>query len=405
MIGLDIRGLVLADRFLFLRQQGDPELLDDGLGNLVLDRENVGQVAVVAIGPDVATASAVDQLGVDPDPRARLADAPLEDVADPEFGGDLGQIGRLALVGETGVAPDHEQTADLAEVGDDIFADPVGEIFLFGIAAHVVERQHGDRRTRLLDRVGRDLGRGAGFPGTDDNIIDPNWNLDILELLVAGVLEHDIGLGHDIVANRGRHRNSARSGDRFDPRGDIDSVAIQIVPVDDHIAEVDPDPELDLAVVCRFLIALAHVALDFERTFQGADNALKFHQRAIAGKLEGPAIVRGDTRVEQIAPQRFKRLERGNLVRTHEPAIANHISRKDRRQAPLHCASSLSITGTISMARCVARVRRGIVAMGLKALDNGRAVAIPGLVRKAGAQAHRFMPRWLLRKVTAAIKL
>ena len=45
-----------------------------------------------------------------------------------------------------------------------------------------------------------------------------------------------------------------------------------------------------------------------------------------------------------------------------------------------------------------------VVAMGLKALDKGRAVAIPGLVNKVGAQAHRFMPRWLLRKVTAAMK-
>lgn len=45
-----------------------------------------------------------------------------------------------------------------------------------------------------------------------------------------------------------------------------------------------------------------------------------------------------------------------------------------------------------------------VVAMGLKALDRGTAVAIPGLVNKAGAQAHRFMPRSLLRKVTAAIK-
>ena len=45
-----------------------------------------------------------------------------------------------------------------------------------------------------------------------------------------------------------------------------------------------------------------------------------------------------------------------------------------------------------------------VVAMGLKALDKGRAVAIPGLINKAGAQAHRIVPRWLLRKVTAAIK-
>ncbi len=45
-----------------------------------------------------------------------------------------------------------------------------------------------------------------------------------------------------------------------------------------------------------------------------------------------------------------------------------------------------------------------VVAMGLKALDAGRAVAIPGLVNKAGAQGHRLLPRWLLRKVTASIK-
>ena len=46
-----------------------------------------------------------------------------------------------------------------------------------------------------------------------------------------------------------------------------------------------------------------------------------------------------------------------------------------------------------------------VVAMGLRALDGGRAVAIPGLINKAGAQAHRFMPRWLLRKVMGKIKL
>ena len=46
-----------------------------------------------------------------------------------------------------------------------------------------------------------------------------------------------------------------------------------------------------------------------------------------------------------------------------------------------------------------------VVAMGLNALDSGRAVAIPGMLNKAGAQAHRFMPRALLRKVMGSIKL
>ena len=45
-----------------------------------------------------------------------------------------------------------------------------------------------------------------------------------------------------------------------------------------------------------------------------------------------------------------------------------------------------------------------VVAAGLKALDANRAVAIPGLFNKMGAQGHRFVPRALLRRVTAAIK-
>lgn len=45
-----------------------------------------------------------------------------------------------------------------------------------------------------------------------------------------------------------------------------------------------------------------------------------------------------------------------------------------------------------------------VVAAGLRALDSNRAVAIPGLVNKLGAQGQRFFPRALVRKVTAAIK-
>ena len=46
-----------------------------------------------------------------------------------------------------------------------------------------------------------------------------------------------------------------------------------------------------------------------------------------------------------------------------------------------------------------------VVAMGLKSLDEGKAVAIPGLVNKAGAQAYRLMPRALLRRIAGSLKL
>lgn len=45
-----------------------------------------------------------------------------------------------------------------------------------------------------------------------------------------------------------------------------------------------------------------------------------------------------------------------------------------------------------------------VVAAGIAALNKNKPVMIPGLANKAGAQGHRFLPRSLLRKVTALVK-
>jgi len=42
---------------------------------------------------------------------------------------------------------------------------------------------------------------------------------------------------------------------------------------------------------------------------------------------------------------------------------------------------------------------------GIAAMDKRRAVVIPGLVNKAGAQGYRLLPRWLLRRIASSIKL
>ena len=46
-----------------------------------------------------------------------------------------------------------------------------------------------------------------------------------------------------------------------------------------------------------------------------------------------------------------------------------------------------------------------VVRAGLDAVDKRKAVAIPGLINKTGAQGHRFLPRALLRRIAGSIKL
>ena len=46
-----------------------------------------------------------------------------------------------------------------------------------------------------------------------------------------------------------------------------------------------------------------------------------------------------------------------------------------------------------------------VVRAGIAGMDKSRALIVPGLMNKASAQGHRFLPRWLLRKITGSIKL
>ena len=81
------------------------------------------------------------------------------------------------------------------------------------------------------------------------DVKDPDRLGDILELLLAPVLEGQIQLVADMLADRLRHGDAAGPGDAFEPRRDVDPVAEQVVALDDDIAEIDPDPELDPPVL------------------------------------------------------------------------------------------------------------------------------------------------------------
>ena len=153
LIGLAVAGAATLDGLLFFRQQLELQRLDDGLRNLVLQRKDVGEVAVVTLGPDLPARGPVDELRRDAHPVAGATHASLKHVTDPELAGGVAHIHMAVLESEHGVARRHPQRRHLAQVGDDVFTDAVGKIPLFLFAAVVGE---GQNRNRWL--VG---GRGA----------------------------------------------------------------------------------------------------------------------------------------------------------------------------------------------------------------------------------------------------
>ena len=114
--------------------------------DIVLDFEDIGEFAVVALGPEMPATRSIDQLSGDANPVAGLADAAFEREADAEFPAYLGNVERLALVDEGRVARDDEQSGHLRQIRDDVLADAIAEILLLRIPAHIVEGEDDDRR-------------------------------------------------------------------------------------------------------------------------------------------------------------------------------------------------------------------------------------------------------------------
>src|SRR5712692_2494910 len=108
------------------------------LGDLVLHRKDVREIAVVALGPDVVAGFGLDQLRGDADAVAGFTQAAFEHVAHAKLAPDLAKVRGFALVGKARIAGDDEEPRQPRDRGNDLLDDAVDEILLLGIAAHVL---------------------------------------------------------------------------------------------------------------------------------------------------------------------------------------------------------------------------------------------------------------------------
>ncbi len=122
--------------------------------------EQVGDVLLEAVGPEMRARFRVDELRVDAHAVLVALHRAFEHVANAELLADLLGVDGLALEGEGGVARDDEAVADARKIGGEVFGDAVGEIILGGIVGEVGERQHDDGEMRGLGAACRD-GRGS----------------------------------------------------------------------------------------------------------------------------------------------------------------------------------------------------------------------------------------------------
>ena len=175
-----------------LRDELHLQRTGDRLGDVVLNGEDVDQLAVVAFRPQVIAVLGVDELRRHAYAASRAADAAFENVRDAERFRDPADVLFLAAKGEGGRARGDLEAGDVRQQVDDLLGQSVAEVLVVRVAAHVGERQHGD---------------GGSLSGR------PGGHLRQRRLHVRRLLEAIAGLFGQTSADDAFERAGAWSGD------------------------------------------------------------------------------------------------------------------------------------------------------------------------------------------------
>src|SRR5690348_8891068 len=184
----------------------------------------------------------------------------------------------------------------------------------------------------MIDRVGLPaVGDGrvhrVGMPPPD-----ANRPVDILDINLAAVLEANVDpIANTFVDDRG-DANAAGLGDRFKARGDVHAIAVNVIALDDHIAQIDANAENNLLLA--FIPQFAR-PLDRKCAVDGIDYASELNDGAIANQLDDAALVGGDRRLKDRLPVLLQGSERARLVGRHQSGIADDVGREDGCQFPV----------------------------------------------------------------------
>ena len=134
----------------------------------------------------------------------------------------------------------------------------------------------------------------------------------------------EIELIPDLVVYGLRDADGAGLSERLQPGCDVDAIAKDVIAIDDHVAEIDPDPQFEPALRRDRVVDRARAPLHFDGAVQRIDDARKIRQQAVARRADYPATLRRDQRVDRAA-ELIQRSMRPGLILAHQPAETDHI--------------------------------------------------------------------------------
>jgi hypothetical protein len=116
----------------------------------------------------------------------------------------------------------------------------------------------------------------------------------------------------------------------------VNAVAIDVIVVEDDVADVNADAKLDPSLPGHIDIFDGDPPLDLHRAARRIDGTGELHQHTVASRFHDATAMQCDRGVHQRLPEGLKLGQRPFLVPAHQKAITGNICRQNRRQSPFH---------------------------------------------------------------------
>ena len=161
------------------------------------------------------------------------------------------------------------------------------------------------------------------------NAVNLHRSRNILKLLVTCVLETDVDLALHVLLHAAGDADATGLSKSLKTCCYVDAVPKNVAVVDDDVADIDADAELDPAIFGNGGVSLGHGALDFHGAAHCIDRTCKLDQRAIACSLDNAAAMFGNLGIDEFASDGLEGCESAFLVNAHQAAVTSNIGRED----------------------------------------------------------------------------
>ena len=156
---------------------------------------------------------------------------------------------------------------------------------------------------------------------------DAHGPIDVLEGRFAEVVALEIELAERVFTDTPGDGDATGLGERFDAGGDVNAIAENIVGLNQDVALVKADTELQGGRVGLL------PGLDGEGAAEGLDGTRKFGKQAVPGGFEDATAMFGHERVDNVAAERVQAVECAGLIFGELARVGDHVRGEDCREA------------------------------------------------------------------------